>query len=249
MSDSPLPDFEAAIRNVPLPTAYRPLLLLADPLGTHSLPRTAAVFREWAVRQWCQRKNGGQPVGGTEAAQQALGTFGHPLEGGEVFTLHGGFWRVILPEFWLQVPKQGNDFDCGLYTVRYAESILHMLWGPWSNGVYPLSKDTLSLTWHPLVPRFSDRDVLDTRRLIKGVVECCRCEAVLDALSIAKTGGDLGDPVLLALVGAHMKEFPRGVGEGQRGWCVQYALYSHARAALSGGTIGPEGGLLLSALT
>ena len=33
------------------------------------------MFREWVIREWCARKNGGQPVGGTLEAQQAVGEY------------------------------------------------------------------------------------------------------------------------------------------------------------------------------
>ena len=42
------------------------------------------------------------------------------------------FWLEIIPEASLRVPKQDNSYDRGVYMLRYLESILEMLRGPWA---------------------------------------------------------------------------------------------------------------------
>ena len=247
-----LPTLEAAIASVPLPTEHRPILLHADSLGHHSLHRVAAMFREWVVREWCARKNGGQPVGGSLEAQQALGAHGSPekLGRGQEASLHGGFWREIVQESSLQgLPKQNNSFDCGVYTVRYAECILEMLRGPWKAAVYERSKGG-AVKWPLGIAKFSSQDVFDTRKIIQAVIERCRRESAFIHLSLPKFGADKGDIVLRGAVKGVLKQDEEVVVEGspsdkrgEPGWSVRFALGVAGECAqLSSGGGGGSGG-------
>ena len=202
--------YTQAIASVPLPE-QRPLLLHGDSLGCHLLERVGATFREWTVREWCARKNGGQPVGGSKEAQGALGAYksgksrsskarngkgssGSGAGEDEGSTLRD-FWLEIIPEASLRVPKQDNSYDCGVYMLRYLESILEMLRGPWAERL-PAPQQRW-IKWPESIDRFGKADINATRRLIKSIIGACRVEKQFRALSLPKEGPDAGDGALL----------------------------------------------------
>jgi hypothetical protein len=243
----------AAIAKVPLPTSRKPTLLHADSLGNHPLQRVSAMFREWWVREWCARKNGGQPIGGSLEAQRALSITGlkDPVDERKV-TLHSGFWKQIIDESALQgAPKQKNSFDCGVYTVRYAESILEMLRGPWRERCFGKGKSA-AIRWPEGIAKFAQHDIDDTRGLIRAVIARCRQEDAFVALSMPRAGLDGGDAVLMALA-VKLLDIPEddevqveGTKKSSPGWMVCCALgkaleYQSA-VAESAGAGGAAGG-------
>ena len=280
--------YAQAIASVPLPD-NRPLLLHADSLGCHLLERVGAVFREWLVREWCARKNGGQPVGGNKEAQGALGAFkagkggsskgrrgkgssssssssggGAGSSGGgggggedERRTLRG-YWLDIVPEASLQgAPKQDNSYDCGVYTVRYVESVLEMLRGPWAAQVPEVSAAWRKIRWPESIDRFEIVDINATRRLIKDVIGACRVEKKFMALSLPRAGPDEGDGALLEcwdhVLAQAVQEEEESSGAGGRrrqqqqmsalpGWMVKACLAQRREGGGAGAGAGAGGG-------
>jgi hypothetical protein len=196
----------------------------------------AAIFREWLVREWCLHQNGREPVGGSQAAQDALGDFGRPA--GEPPSpspsLHSGFWKKIVPCHRLRgAPMQTDIFSCGDYTLRFTESILEMLRGPWARGIIPLDQRG-DVVWPAGVPKFTRMDVWRSRRLYGPIIACCRVRGLFEALSQPKVGKDLGDGILCAAAAIVTASYATAVesdvvivedGEppAQPGWAVLYA--------------------------
>lgn len=74
------------------------------------------LFRKWIVAEWCARRNGGQPVGGVEGSLSAAAI------------------SKIIPFSNVKAPQQNNSCDCGVFLLRYIESIMRVRGGESSGG-------------------------------------------------------------------------------------------------------------------
>jgi hypothetical protein len=241
-------ELQQVIATVPLP-AQRTTLLHADSLGHHPLEVVCTMFREWIIREWCARKNGGQPIGGTEEAQHALRNFvAPPQEGGSSSGGGGGggrsrkrapqkkrsFFHELVQEAKLASPRQDNSFDCGVFTLRYAEAIMEMLRGAWRKEPPWDTISSRSLSWPPTVRRFNTADIYATRKLIKRLIETCKKPQDFQSISIPRRSSALeaGDKVVQSAWNAVSRELAstsggsrrRGEGESNPGFMVMASL-------------------------
>ena len=99
-----------------------PCILFMDSLGIHDRPRSCDELRAWLLREWEVRRNGGQRVGGGAAADPpALRLMGG---GGSTITQAGGPRLHMLRDVVPAAPQQDNGYDCGLFILKYAETIM-----------------------------------------------------------------------------------------------------------------------------
>jgi len=148
----------SAIRAVPLPR-QKTALVRADSLGDYHKPDDfAMLFGRWLLGEWRAKKNGGEPIGGTEEAEQVLLTLTLVQEGGQQELL----LHALMPRVKLSVPQQPNNFDCGLYALRNAEALLQMMRGPWASKP-PWGNPGAELPWPALVPTYDANDITATR--------------------------------------------------------------------------------------
>ena len=184
--------FALAIASVPLPAGkeLQPVILHLDSLGCHKRRVLGALFRGWALREWCARRNGGQPLGGTAEAQRQAGK---AIE-------------ALLPTLATDAPKQDNFCDCGVFVARYADLIMEatLPGGGWrrftaadvaaaragGGGAVPFPRGAT---------RFSMADIAFLRLAMKEVIDACCGERKGDLVALSAlrpAAGDGGDGVL-----------------------------------------------------
>jgi len=213
LSFSPLQKFQMALPPPPTGSEPQPVILLMDSLAPyHGLAGIAAIFRDWLIREWCARKNGGQPLGGSSAAQEALcegkgsGAGEEGKEGGgggglKSWSHSGSIFKRVIRDAPMTVPKQDNGCDCGVFILRFADSVLDMLassdtWGriPAESFDSPTEMNTRStrrdksfrIPWPHTVPQFSISDIAITRSFMNGLIMNLKEIQLLKALSQPK---------------------------------------------------------------
>jgi hypothetical protein len=189
---------KSALPPKPTGAAAQPLLLHLDSLigedgaGYHPHRPIAALFRGWAMREWCLLRNGGQPVGGAEGA------------------LPDGALELLLPDESVAVPQQTNGTDCGVFAVRIADMLGEATrrGGPW----HRLSADALAaarsgadahgrIAAPPGLANFGMPEVALLRAVVSELVAACSeaggvALAALSTPRLEGEGGDAGDGVL-----------------------------------------------------
>lgn len=94
----------------PLPSGdeLAPCILFFDTLQLHSTALVCAVFRQYLYREWCDKRNAGEPLGGRVDSLRDLAEIGFGLQD-------------ILPTITPSVPSQPNEVDCGVYLLCFVD--------------------------------------------------------------------------------------------------------------------------------
>ena len=110
-SSTPLPpDLTDLLPTFPSLNEAQPAILTFDSLTSyHKSEKVAEIFRIWIVAEWCARRNGGQPVGGVAGS------------------LSQASLKRLIPTIAIPAPRQDNSCDCGVFLLRYAESVMRFV--------------------------------------------------------------------------------------------------------------------------
>ena len=169
----------------------QPALLFFDSLAYHKREKVCEVFRIWAIKEWCERKNGGQPVGGRDGL------------------LSDDVIKTILPDFSVKSPRQNNSCDCGVYLLRYVEDImgkrlgaLGSLWSFTAEDGQKAKKNSRQVAYP--AEAFSSHDIAFQRIVMETFINrCTEKKASRAALSeFRDRPGDSGDKLLLEVYDA-----------------------------------------------
>jgi hypothetical protein len=168
-----------ALPPYPAGEELQPLIIHMDSLGCHQRERVATVFRNWLLREWCARRNGGQPLGGVADSFAFTGEVGAAL---------------VKAVGVMDTPEQTNSHDCGVFTLRFAELMMgaRRADAPWAR-LAAASVKRQGLLPYPGTP-FCMPDIRMQREVMREVVElCARDQTALEALSAPRAGPDAGD--------------------------------------------------------
>jgi len=95
---------------IPTNDETTPAVILLDSLGCHKEEEVLPLIRSYLIREWRYRKNGGQPLGGTDTILS--------------LSERNKLFDKLIPTFSPKCQEQDNGSDCGLFALKFVESLV-----------------------------------------------------------------------------------------------------------------------------
>jgi hypothetical protein len=160
--------YKSLLDFVPTPSETTPAVILLDSLGGyHKANQVLPITRSYIVREWRYRKNGGQPIGGIDTA---LTLYERNL-----------LFEKLIPEASPECQIQDNGTDCGLFTLKFVESIVNFSRSTHSPiqmqlPAESITQNLLSMNSFPKTIKswFNNEDVYHLRAIMKAVCNMCK---------------------------------------------------------------------------
>ena len=102
--------FKSLLKHIPAINETTPAIILLDSLGCHKEDEVLPLIRSYIIREWRYRKNGGQPLGGTDTILS--------------LSERNKLFDKVIPTSSPSCQVQDNGSDCGLFALKFVESLV-----------------------------------------------------------------------------------------------------------------------------
>lgn len=198
--------YKSLLELLPLSDDSTPAVILLDSLGCHSANQVLPIIRSYIIREWRYRKNGGQPLGGTDILS---------------LQERNRLFAQLIPEASPSCQEQDNSTDCGLFALKFVESFVKFSTVTQSPAKMRMPAETITRKFlqdikfsKTIKSWFTVEDVYHLRAIMKAVCNTC--------LGTEESG--TGESNLQKL--SHPRMIPSDEGESTLVACKMEALFT-----------------------